>query len=98
MIDTQDKLEAFVKEHRFAMLTVAVRDFSADAESNGDDVWTTYFNRETNDRCDINIYRSEDSNEIYIVAYALKQSPEGERYGWINNTETEYPVATITLG
>jgi hypothetical protein len=98
MIDTQDKLEAFVKEHRLAMLTVAVRDFSADAESSGDDVWTIYFNRETNDRCDINIFRPEGSNEIYIKAYALKQSPKGARYGWINNTETEYPVATITLG
>lgn len=73
MIDTQEKLNEFVKEHRFRILAQAMAEY---VEGQDDDTWGTYrLNHE--EQCDFNTYRPEDEDRINIIAYALREFSDG---------------------
>jgi hypothetical protein len=71
VIDTLEKLEAFVEEHRLAMLAQALEELSDSPENQEPDIWGTYhLNYE--EQCDFNIYQPEDGH-INITAYPLRE-------------------------
>lgn len=76
MIDTQDKLNAFVTEHRMAILAQAIDEFLGKPETQEDDVWGTY-DIAFEEQCDFNTYRPEDENRINITAYAVREMGDG---------------------
>lgn len=76
MIDTLEKLNAFVEEHRMAMLAQAVDEFFGKPETQEDDVWGTY-HIDFEGQCDFNTYRPEDENRVNITAYALREMGDG---------------------
>lgn len=94
MIDTQEKLDGFVKEYRTRMIAEAGVSFARYAESDGDDVWNVFIHDE--EQCDYNIYRPEDSNLIRIMAYAVEHVPGEEPHVLQVNTAIECHVADIT--
>ena len=95
MIDTQEKLDAFVKEHRIRIIGEAGVAFARYAESDGDDVWNA-FRLSNDEQCDYNIYRPEDSNTIHIMAYAVEHVPGEAPHVLQVNTRIECHVADIT--
>lgn len=91
MIDTQEKLNAFVEEHRMAILAQAADEFFGKPETQEDDVWGTY-GIDFEEQCDFNTYRPEDENRINITAYAVREMEDGTAQ---INTEIECLVADI---
>ena len=94
MIDTQEKLDAFVEEHRIRIIGEAGVAFARYAEGDGDDVWNA-FRLNDDEQCDYNVYRPEDSNLIQIVAYAVEHVPGEEPHILQINTSIECHVADI---
>ena len=76
MIDTQDKLNAFVTEHRRAILAQAIDEFLGKPETQEDDIWGTHY-IDFEEQCDFNTYRPEDENRINVTAYALREMGDG---------------------
>lgn len=95
MIDTQEKLDAFVKAHRIRMIAEAGVAFARYAEGDGDDVWNA-FRLSDDEQCDYNVYRPEDSNTIHIMAFAVEHVPGEEPHVLQINTAIECHVADIT--
>jgi hypothetical protein len=95
MIDTQEKLDAFVKAHRIRMIAEAMVAFARYAEGDDNDVWNAFMASDL-EQCDYNIHRPEDSNLIRIVAYALKHVPNEAPHVLQVNTRIECHVADIT--
>lgn len=93
MIDTHEKLEAVVNEHRVAIIAVAMKSF---VDSSDDDVWDTYWVT-VEDQIDFNIYQTDEGTEgpIYIHAYALRHVPEDAPHTLQVNTSIGCHVADI---
>lgn len=91
MIDTQEKLDAFVKEHRIRMVEKAIKELNESPEEQEPDIWVSYW-LSHEEQCDINIYQPEDGH-INITAYALHELGPDELQV---NTEIGCLVADIT--
>jgi hypothetical protein len=75
-MNTQEKLNAFVKEHRRHMVAQAVKEFCESPVNQEPDIWVNY--RVSHEaQCDINIYQPEDETRINIIAYALREFEDG---------------------
>lgn len=96
MIDTQEKLDAFVREHRVRILADALEHLNSQPEDQEPDVWgNTWIDHEN--QVDFNIYQPEDSNVIHIHAYALRHVPEEEPYILQVNTGIGCLVGDVVL-
>lgn len=95
MIDTQEKLDAFVGAYRTRMIAEAGVSFARYAESDGDDVWNA-FRLSDDEQCDYNVYRPDECNLIRIMAYAVEHVPGEEPHVLQINTAIECHVADIT--
>lgn len=72
MIDTQEKLNAFVKAHRMAILAQALRELNQSPENQEPDIWGNFW-LDYDNQCDFNTYMPEDETRINITAYALRE-------------------------
>ena len=70
MIDTQNKLNAFVETHRARMLEQCIKEFNDRPEDQEPDIWVSFW-LSHEEQCDINVYQPEDEDRINITAYAL---------------------------
>ena len=77
MIDTQDKLNAFVDTDRMGILAKALEEFNSTSD---DDVWGTYRVSATYEMVDFNIYQQDDSPNLTVWAYALKHEDDNPEY------------------
>ena len=71
MIDTQEKLDAFVEEYRLRMVEQSIKELNESPEGQEPDIWVSFWLSHEN-QCDINIYQPEDGH-INITAYALRE-------------------------
>jgi len=76
MIDTQEKLDAVVDEHKTDILAVAMKEFVSTSD---DDVWGTYW-VSAEEQVDFNIYQQDDSANLPVWAYALKHEMIDPKY------------------
>lgn len=89
MIDTIEKLNAVVAEHKNKIVARAMDEY---VQVGDDDVWGTYFF--DGGEIDFNIYRCEDDS-LDIVAYALKRLAEHPPYMKTVNTELSVFIAYV---
>ena len=90
MIDTQEKLDAFVEQNRTHMVEKAVKELNERPWDQEPDIWVSFWLTHE-EQCDINIYEPEDGH-INITAYALRELGADELQV---NTEIGVLVADI---
>ena len=71
MIDTQQKLDAFVETHRLRMVEQSIKELNESPEGQEPDIWVSFW-LSHEEQCDINIYQPEDGH-INVTAYALRE-------------------------
>lgn len=91
MIDTQEKLDAIVDEHKVALLANAIEEFVSTSD---DDVWGTYW-VSAEEQVDFNIYQQDDSPNLTVWAYALQHEMGDPAYALTVNTSIGAFVAHI---
>ena len=74
MIDTQEKLDAFVEQNRAHMIEQAIKELNESPENQEPDIWVSH-RLSHEEQCDMNVYQPEDGH-INIMAYALREFPD----------------------
>jgi len=75
MIDTQEKLNAFVERNRAHMIEQAIKELNESPENQEPDIWVSHW-LSHEEQCDMNVYQPEDGH-INITAYALREFEDG---------------------
>jgi len=71
MIDTQEKLNAFVERNRAHMIEQAIKELNESPENQEPDIWVSHW-LSHEEQCDMNVYQFEDGH-INISAYAVEE-------------------------